>query len=160
MQKINLAAECKKKDVGFIAMKALSGGLITNAATSCAFLRQYDNVVPIWGLQHEWELDEILSFETQVPVLDEAMWTLINKDKAQLRGSFCRACGYCLPCPAQISIPTAARISLLLNRTVFDKFLEPDFKKQMELINDCIDCGHCKKYCPYGLDTPQLLRIC
>jgi predicted aldo/keto reductase-like oxidoreductase len=155
---INLAAECKKKDVGFIGMKALSGGLITSAATSCAFIRQYDNVVPIWGIQHEWELDEILSFEAQVPVLDDAMWALINKDKAQLSGSFCRACGYCLPCPAQIPIPTAARISLLLNRTVFEKFLEPDFKKQMELINECIDCGHCKKHCPYELDTPQLLK--
>jgi predicted aldo/keto reductase-like oxidoreductase len=155
---INLAAECKKKDVGFIAMKALSGGLITSAASSCAFLRQYDNVVPIWGIQHEWELDEILSFESQVPVLDKTMWALINKDRAELSGSFCRGCGYCLPCPAQIPIPTAARISLLLNRTVFEQFLEDDFKKEMEKINNCIDCGHCKKHCPYELDTPQLLR--
>lgn len=155
---LNLAAECKKKDIGFIAMKALSGGLITNAASSCAFLRQYDNVVPIWGIQHEWELDEILSFETQAPILNEAMWALISKDKAELSGSFCRGCGYCLPCPAQIPIPTAARISLLLKRTVFENFLTDDFKMQMELINNCIDCGHCKKHCPYELDTPQLLK--
>jgi predicted aldo/keto reductase-like oxidoreductase len=26
------------------------------------------------------------------------------------------------------------------------------------LINECIDCGHCKKHCPYELDTPQLLK--
>ena len=155
---IKFAAECKEKDVGFIAMKALSGGLITNASTSCAFLRQFDNVVPIWGIQHEWELDEILSFETQTPILNETMWALINKDRKELTGSFCRGCGYCLPCPAQIPIPTAARISLLLNRTVFENFLEDDFKKQMALINNCTDCGHCKKHCPYELNTPQLLK--
>lgn len=155
---IAFAGECKKLDIGFIAMKALSGGLITNAATSCAFIRQFDNVVPIWGIQHEWELDEILSFELNPPVLDEAMWALINKDKAELSGSFCRGCGYCLPCPAEIPIPTAARISLLLNRTVYEQFLKDDFKKQMEQINNCIDCGHCKTHCPYELDTPQLLK--
>jgi len=40
----------KKNDVGLIAMKAISGGLITNVATTFAFLWQFDNVVPIWGI--------------------------------------------------------------------------------------------------------------
>ncbi len=25
-------------------------------------------------------------------------------------------------------------------------------------IENCLDCGHCKSKCPYGLDTPNLLK--
>ena len=55
-QELDLVAECKKRDVGFIAMKGLSGGLLNNAEVCHAFMAQYDNVVPIWGIQHEWEV--------------------------------------------------------------------------------------------------------
>ncbi|MDP4089636.1 MAG: aldo/keto reductase [Bacillota bacterium] len=155
---LKLIEECKKYDVGVIAMKALSGGLITNAASTFAFLRQFDNVVPIWGIQRESELDEFISFEKNPPVLDEAMWKIINKDRAELAGDFCRGCGYCLPCPAGIEIPTSARITLLLHRAPYQGFLEDEFKEKMERINNCIECGHCKSHCPYKLDTPNLLK--
>jgi uncharacterized protein len=42
---LKLIEECKKMNLGFIAMKALSGGPITNAALTFSFLRQFDNVV-------------------------------------------------------------------------------------------------------------------
>ncbi len=150
--------ECENHDLGFIAMKALAGGLLTNAAPAFAFLRQYRNVVPIWGIQTESELDEFLGYEKEPPVLDKRMWELIEQDRAALGGSFCRACGYCLPCPAGIPIPMAARMSLLLRRMPFQQFMEDNWRKQMMLIKDCQDCGHCKENCPYHLDTPALLR--
>jgi len=153
-----LIQECKKRNIGLIAMKALSGGLITNAASAFSFLRQFDNVVPIWGIQRETELDEFISLEKNPPLLDESMWAIINKDRSELSGDFCRGCGYCLPCPAGIEIPTAARITLLLKRAPYQGFLEDSFKEKMELINNCIECGHCKNHCPYKLDTPNLLK--
>ena len=36
--------------------------------------------------------------------------------------------------------------------------MEDSFKEKMDLINNCIECGHCKQNCPYGLDTPNLLK--
>ncbi len=155
---LELIEECKKKDVGLIAMKALSGGLITNAASTFAFLRQYENVVPIWGIQRERELDEFLEFEKNPPVLDDALWEVINKDRLELAGNFCRACGYCMPCPAGIEIPTQARISLLLRRAPYQQFITDSFREKMELINKCIECGNCKNRCPYKIDTPNLLK--
>ena len=155
---LRLVEECKKRNVGLIAMKALSGGLITNAASAFSFLRQFDNVVPIWGIQRETELDQFISLEKNPPPLDKSMWSIIKKDRAELSGDFCRACGYCLPCPAGIEIPTCARISLLLRRAPYEGFLQDDFKEKMELINNCIECGHCKNHCPYKLDTPNLLK--
>jgi len=155
---LTLIATCKEHDIGLIAMKALSGGLITNAASAFAFLRQYDNVVPIWGIQRESELDQFLDFENNPPALDEPMLKVIENDRKELGGTFCRACGYCLPCPVGISIPMAARMSLLLRRMPSRQFMEDSWRKRMLLIKDCKDCGHCKEHCPYHLDTPNLLR--
>ena len=28
----------------------------------------------------------------------------------------------------------------------------------MRKIEDCVDCGKCMSRCPYGLETPKLLR--
>ena len=28
----------------------------------------------------------------------------------------------------------------------------------MELVDQCIHGAHCKNHCPYGLDTPSLLK--
>lgn len=155
---LRLIEECKKRDVGVIAMKALSGGLITNAASTFAFLRQFDNLVPIWGIQRESEMDEFIDLEKNPPKLDDDMWAIINKDRIELAGDFCRGCGYCMPCPVGIEIPTSARITLLLGRSPYKGFLKNDFKEKMELINKCIDCGNCKNHCPYKLDTPNLLK--
>ena len=45
---LELVQDCKKAGMGFIAMKALSGGLINNSAAAYAYLAQFDNVLPIW----------------------------------------------------------------------------------------------------------------
>ena len=155
---LKLVRLCGENDIGFIAMKGLSGGLITNAATTFSFLRQFGNVLPIWGIQRMSELEEFLAYEEHPPVLDEAMRKLIEKDRSELAGTFCRGCGYCLPCPAGIPIETAARISLLLTRSPYQGYLTEEFREKMERINNCVHCNHCKNHCPYGLDTPVLLR--
>ncbi|HOO62290.1 MAG TPA: aldo/keto reductase [Synergistaceae bacterium] len=155
---LSLIEVAKKHDVGVIAMKGMSGGIITKAVLPFAFLRQYSNVVPIWGVQHEWELDEFIALEASPPVLDEALWEEIEKDRKELAGNFCRACGYCLPCPADIDIPQAARMIYLLRRMPWQTYVTPEWKAKMEKIKDCINCGACKSRCPYGLDTPELLR--
>ena len=151
-------SECKTHDIGLIAMKALSGGLITNAATTFAFLRQYDNVLPIWGIQRDEELCEFIAYEKKPPVLDEDMWRAIERDRQALSGLFCRGCGYCMPCPAGIEISWAARMTLLLRRAPYQNFLTDEWRRKMDLINACTQCGQCRKKCPYGLDTPELLK--
>ncbi|MDP4091949.1 MAG: aldo/keto reductase [Bacillota bacterium] len=158
-QDLKVVDVCKKNNVGLIAMKALSGGLITNAASSFAFLRQYENVVPIWGVQREVELDEILGYEKTPPELDDKMLEIIRKDREELSGSFCRGCGYCMPCPAGIQIPMAARMSLLLRRSPYQNLINEYWRENMELIEKCTQCNNCRNHCPYGLDTPNLLKF-
>jgi aryl-alcohol dehydrogenase-like predicted oxidoreductase len=156
-QDLSLVAACDMQDVGFIAMKAMSGGLITNAASSFAFLRQYGNVVPIWGMQRISELEEFIALEQDPPKLDREMLSIIDKDRLELAGSFCRGCGYCLPCPAGIPIPLAARMSFLLRRAPYQGFITAQWQEQMDRIEGCQHCGQCIRQCPYSLDTPEIL---
>ena len=149
---------CKQHDVGILAMKALCGGLLTNAKAAFAFLRQYENLVPIWGIQKLSEMEEFIKYENNPPALDAEMLKTIEADKNELSDSFCRACGYCLPCPAEIPIPMAARMKFLLGRMVAERFMEEEWQENMKRIADCTDCGHCKANCPYELDVPTLLK--
>jgi predicted aldo/keto reductase-like oxidoreductase len=157
-RELALVRACKEKEVGFIAMKALSGGLITNSAAACAWITRFDNVVPIWGIQKEWELDEFLSYIPTPPTLSDEMLAAIAADCQELQGEFCRGCGYCTPCPQGIAIPTCARASLLLRRAPSAMLLSERGKQMMQQIEDCIECGQCSAQCPYGLDTPALLK--
>lgn len=157
-EEIVLTQLAKQEDVGFIAMKGLSGGLITNAATTFSFIKQYDNVVPIWGIQRESELLEFIEMEKNPPAYDDAMKALIEKDRRELAGNFCRGCGYCKPCPAGIDIPTMARMSLLLRRSPYQRYMTEEFKEQMMVIEQCLHCNACMSRCPYHLNTPELLQ--
>ena len=155
---VALVRLCGEMGVGFISMKALSGGLLTNSAAAYAWQDQFDHVLPIWGIQRESELDEFIRYIDHPPVLDDQLKSLMEKDRAELIGNFCRACGYCMPCPAGIQIPTCARISQLIRRSPSANWLTPQMQQEMEKIENCLHCGHCTSKCPYELDTPTLLR--
>lgn len=148
---------CEEKDVGFICMKALAGGLITNSEAAYAYLAQYP-VAPIWGIQKESELDEFLAYNDNPPVMTEEITAFIEKEREELAGEFCRGCGYCMPCPVGIEINTCARMSLLLRRSPAAGHLSEKGQAKMAKIEDCIECGQCAAKCPYGLDTPNLLK--
>ena len=64
--------ECLAAGMGFICMKALAGGLITRSDAAMTFVSQY-NIVPIWGIQREKELDEWLSYMDKTPELTPEM---------------------------------------------------------------------------------------
>ena len=155
---IELVEKCKQAGMGFIAMKGLSGGLLTNSAAIYAYMAQFENVLPIWGVQKESELDEFLSYIGNPPELTDELKAVIEKDQKELAGEFCRGCGYCMPCPAGIEINNCARMSLLLRRSPSARYLSPEGQAKMKKIEDCLHCGHCKSMCPYGLDTPKLLE--
>lgn len=159
-EEVELVELCRQKEVGFIAMKGLAGGLIHNSASAYAFMcqPQFAHVEPIWGIQREWELDEFLSYQEQAPELNEALLAEIQKDKDQLAGEFCRGCGYCMPCPAGIEINNCARMSLMLRRAPQEAWLSEEWQEKMKKIENCLHCGSCMKKCPYGLNTPELLK--
>ncbi|MCR4837512.1 MAG: aldo/keto reductase [Eubacterium sp.] len=156
-REIRLVQNAEKAGMGFIAMKGLAGGLLTNSEACMAFMQQYP-VLPIWGIQRETELEQWLSFFERDAVMTEEIAAFIEKDRASLMGDFCRGCGYCMPCTVGIQINNCARMSQLIRRAPSQNFLSEEWQGLMGKIEKCIDCGACKAKCPYGLDTPALLR--
>ena len=157
-EEIGLTRLCAEKDVGFIAMKALSGGLLNDIFTAHAWMAQHANVVPIWGIQREREVDQLLEAAERTGGLTPEQQERIKKDRTELGGEFCRGCGYCLPCPAGIPINMAARLSFLMQRAPTARYVTPEWQTTMSRIDDCQHCGHCTSHCPYGLDPPALLE--
>lgn len=153
-----LVEACKEHNMGFIAMKGLSGGLLNNSAAAYAYMAEFENVLPIWGVQTEKELDEFLSYIENPPVMTDEIKAVIEKDKNELSGNFCRGCGYCMPCPVGIEINNCARMSLLLRRSPSELQLTEEAQAKMKKIEECLHCGQCMKKCPYGLNTPKLLE--
>ncbi len=157
-KELELVENCKQNDIGFIAMKGLAGGLINNSRAAYAYISQFDNVVPIWGIQKEAELEEWLSYMDHPVSIDEEIREVIENDKKELDGNFCRGCGYCMPCPQGIVINQCARMSLMLRRAPSKAWLSEYWGKAMKDIEKCTKCGVCKSRCPYELDTPNLLK--
>jgi predicted aldo/keto reductase-like oxidoreductase len=157
-QELALVEGCKQQNMGFIAMKGLAGGLITNAEAAMAFMTRFTNVLPIWGIQKEKELDEWLAFMEHTPELTPEIQAFIAKECQELTGEFCRGCGYCMPCPAGIMINQCARMSLMLRRAPSQAWLTEQMQVEMKKIEGCLECGACRKKCPYELDTPNLLK--
>ena len=156
-REIKLVEDTEKAGMGFIAMKGLAGGLLTNSKACMAFMSQY-NTLPIWGIQREEELEEWLSFFNEDIEMTDEIAAFIEDDRKSLQGDFCRGCGYCMPCSVGIQINNCARMSQLIRRSPSANFLGEEWQGLMGKIEDCIDCGLCKSKCPYGLDTPNLLR--
>lgn len=158
-QELGLVKSCKEHNVGFIAMKGLAGGLINRADAAMAFTQQFDNVLPIWGIQRESELADWLSFfESGDAAMTEELREFIDGEKEELSGEFCRGCGYCLPCPVGIKINNCARMSLMIRRAPSEAWLTEEWQENMKQIENCMECRQCVSRCPYNLDTPELLK--
>lgn len=156
-EEIELVEKCKDLDVGFIAMKAMGGGLIKNSKASFAYINQFDNVLPIWGIQKLEELDEFLSYN-DTTVLTDDLKAEIEKDKEELGENFCRGCAYCMPCPEEINISLCARMSLWIRRFPAEPYLTEEYQEMMDHTKDCTECYSCTDKCPYELDIPELLK--
>ena len=153
-----LAAKCRERGMGFVAMKGMAGGLLRDGTVAAAWMAGQEGVVPIWGVQHGWELDQFLACVEETPALTPERQAVIDRDRAELTGDFCRGCGYCMPCPVGIQINQCARMSLMLRRAPAADWLSNYWQEEMKKIEHCLRCGKCASKCPYGLDTPRLLQ--
>ena len=162
-KELALVEACRDKQMGFIAMKALSGGLITDSAAAYAYLAQFDNVLPIWGIQRESELEEFLSYISAPPVMTEEIQALIHRDREELSGEFCRGCGYCMPCPKGVDIPGTFRC---YNAMYSEKkssgrteYLQCTAMRQnTSSASQCVQCGKCEQHCPQHIEIRKELK--
>ena len=157
-KELKLIALCRENNVGFICMKGLAGGLINRSEAAMAYMTQFDNALPIWGIQRMSELEEWLSYMDSTPQLTDELKAYIEGEQKSLAGDFCRGCGYCMPCPQGIQINQCARMSLMIRRAPTAAWTNDYWQAEMKKIETCINCRQCTKKCPYELSTPELLK--
>lgn len=73
---------CLEKNIGFIAMQPLCGGVLTNIPLALGFFLPFDNVIPVWGSRNMAELEQILYFTQNPPRLDEKFFSEAEKIRA------------------------------------------------------------------------------
>jgi len=129
-------------DVGFIAMKPFAASMVEDANLAIKYLMQFDNVVPIPGIQKVEEIEEI------VDILNGS-WELTPQERqeteeirAQLGTQFCRQCEYCQPCLQGVHIITLINIPLIWNLFPHEWFLSSRYVTDaVESGRNCNQCG-------------------
>jgi predicted aldo/keto reductase-like oxidoreductase len=147
----------RQLDMGFIAMKPMGGGLLSNAKLAFKFLGQYDNVIPDPGIEKLEEIREIVEIVEKNEHLSMDDKREIEKIRLELGPTWCHRCDYCQPCPQGIPISTALCVKSAFKRMTPERarsFVGPAIEKA----KTCTDCRACVSRCPYYLKIPSLLK--
>jgi predicted aldo/keto reductase-like oxidoreductase len=142
---------CRKKDIGFIAMKPFGGGALQDAPSCIRFLLGVPEVVADPGFEHIEEVDEVLSLWKEGAPLSEENKRTIEQLRKELGTRFCRRCGYCSPCPQGVHIVSLMTMETLVKRFPADRLSEDWIAEAGRSVENCTECGECEEKCPYDL---------
>lgn len=147
------------RGIGVIVMKPMAGGAITNGTLSLKFILNNAHVsVAIPGMDSPMQVTENASVLKHTLTLSEADHDEVIHLRETLGEHFCRRCGYCLPCPQGIDIPTQFLLEGYLTRYNLGEWAQTRYHAQPIKASNCIACGACEPKCPYNLSIIQLLR--
>ena len=148
----------KAKDIGIIAMKPFSGGVIEQPGPALRFVLSTPGVVPIPGSETVEKARENWAIFSNGYSLTEEDQTYIETLRKELDQQFCRRCDYCQPCSEKISIQHILGLKTMVRRfgsvtQELDWFLSLVKKSR-----DCSECWDCLARCPYELPIPDLIK--
>ncbi len=168
------------RGLGIVIMEPLKGGKLARNIPDEAekrFASTGRNISPAaWALHWLWNdpriavvLSGMSDMEQTLNNLDSAEKYKVNsfsdadeKVIADVREIFrrrtkvgCTACGYCMPCPVGVDIPTCFTYYNNLHMFGKEEFYGMLGPRQA---SSCIKCGKCVSHCPQGLQIPDLLE--
>ncbi len=148
----------KTHNIAVLGMKPFGGGVIDDAGLALRYLQQFPWAIPIPGCQYVEEVEQIVRIYEQKAPLTPADLEAINRIRAELGRTFCRACGYCEPCSAGIKIQLVMKFDAIKVRFPHEKVLDL-LEESMAKVEQCDDCGECVARCPYDLPVPETIKI-
>ena len=146
----------REHDVGFIAMKPMAGGLLSNANLCIKYLLQFE-VVPDPGIEKIEEIEEIVDIVNGSWDLSPQEREDIERIRQNVGTRFCRRCGYCEPCPEGVHISVLMNISSFLKRMPRQTMISGWIADAAKTAADCIECGECEEKCPYQLPIREMV---
>lgn len=146
------------RDVGVLAMKPFSGGVIEDAELALGYVLSEPGVLVLAGVETQDLFDQNWSlFKAGVPLteVDRARIAELQRSHDKI---FCRRCDYCQPCPEGIPIQGVLGVRAMVKRLGLQCFREGPFWEGVEKGRECTGCSECMARCPYELPIPDLIR--
>jgi aryl-alcohol dehydrogenase-like predicted oxidoreductase len=147
----------REHDVGFIAMKPLGGGMLSDANLAIKYLLQFDTVVPDPGIEKVEEIEEIAAIVAGPWELTDEERSEIEFIREEVGVRFCRRCGYCEPCPQGVRVSIIMNAPNMLRRMPVKWLASGSVGKAILTGQDCIECGECEEKCPYQLPIRAMI---
>lgn len=148
-----------KRGVGVIVMKPIAGGAINNGALSLKFIMNNPHVsVAIPGMDHVDQVTTNAAVLKHSYHFSESDLEEMAEIASSLGETFCRRCGYCLPCPQGIDIPTQFLMEGYLSRYNLQDWAKTRYAGLPIKADACVDCGACEPKCPYNLPIRSMLK--
>ena len=147
-----------EKNVGIIAMKSFSGGVIENAKLALKYVLSQEGIVIIPGVEHKNLFDQNWDVFQGSWELSDSETNEIERIQKQHQRAFCRRCDYCQPCPEEIPIQIILGLRSIANRMGQSYLLNGPPRQGIEKARQCTECGECMTRCPYELPIPDLIK--
>jgi uncharacterized protein len=144
--------------VAVMAMKPFGGGRILQIGPCLRFLRTYPDLIPCVGVDSVTQMAENIAIWEHPHTLDDSDCRILEEQKQLLGDRFCRLCGYCLPCPEDIPIPTVNFLKVHSMQMPVDRVVTESHSDAVDKARSCTECRQCVDRCPYDLDIPSLLK--
>jgi hypothetical protein len=153
-----LFPQCLEHDVGFIDMKPMAGGMVDNASIAFKYLRRFQEVVMIPGIEKIQEIEEISAIFEGSTEMTQTELQEMERIKNELGARFCHRCDYCQPCEAQIPISAVLACRSFYKRLPSEGFFGGFVAPAMAKATECVDCGECEERCPYHLPIREMIK--
>jgi predicted aldo/keto reductase-like oxidoreductase len=147
-----------EKNVGVIAMKSFSGGVLDNSKLALKYVLSQPGIMIIPGVEHKSLFDENWAVFNGSYYLNDQEKQEIEAIRQQYDKKFCRRCDYCQPCTEDIPIQIVLGLRSIVKR-MGDDYLQTEWPQQaIEAARRCSECGECMTRCPYELPIPDLIK--
>ena len=147
-----------EKNIGVIAMKPFSGGVLADARLCLKYVLSQSDVLVIPGVETTTLFDENWRVFQGSWQIGKSEQERIDELRRRYDKTFCRRCDYCQPCSEEIPIQLILGMRFAIQR-FGDAILQKEWMQAgIEHARRCSECGECMERCPYELPIPDMIR--
>lgn len=156
--RVKIIPKAMSKNVGVIAMKPFSGGVIEETRLALKYALSQPGVLVLAGVEYKHMFDQNWEIFQDSYVLDTSEMTVIEQIRKKYEKNFCRRCDYCQPCTEGIPIQYLMGLRSLVKRRGKEVLREGWIREAVDKGRNCSECGLCLSRCPYELPIPDLIK--